>query len=155
MLSTFFLKSVNNVSLTSSPASLNSFKTKCHSCKHIGDWRESTQHFIKIEESCSKAGESMCMPLHRLLCGHLWVLCSHWGFLDKASMPCYVCVFPLLRTSFDFPVCSLKVDMNCEWEAFYTCLLAKFFPMTLHQKFQRQTLEFYWQVIKSGPHNLF
>lgn len=35
----------------------------------------------------------------------------------------HMCVFPLL-----------KVDMNCEWEAFYTCLLAKFFLVTFHQK---------------------
>lgn len=50
----------------------------------------------------------------------------------------HVCVFSLLRTSFSFVLCNLKVDMDCEWEAFYTCPLARFFLVTLHQKLQRQ-----------------
>lgn len=74
--------------------------------------------------------------MQALGCGQ--ALRSYWGCQDKASMPTCVYVHP--RTSFYFPMCSLKVNVNCEWEAFYICPLAKFFLVILYQKLQRQGL---------------
>ena len=103
-----------------------------------------------------RQGACAC-PCTWLLCGHLWALCSHWGSLDKTSMPCYRCVyFHCWEHPFTFLCAVWKWTWIVSGRPFTLVPWQNSFQRLFTRNFRdRDSLEFYWQVIKSGPHSLF